>query len=142
MPTSLSSTSSRHTHSDRERRKRSLTPPPSPSRSHRSKHTETSATSTTTTSNVSKDDDHHRSSPAPLIVTPHQTTLESTSSEPILTRDELNKLNSKLVKARIMGDESEVKALEEEYKRQLERYESAENGTSRVEKVKKKIYIL
>ncbi|CAO3613613.1 unnamed protein product [Cunninghamella blakesleeana] len=128
-----SSSSSKYTHSDRERRKRSISPSPLSSRSQRSKYTESS--SPLVASNISKDNDDNdnQSYAVPLIVTPHQTTLEPTSSEPILTRDELNKLNAKIVKARIMGDDSEVEELEEEYNRQLKRYESAENGTSEID---------
>ncbi|KAI9303435.1 CwfJ C-terminus 1-domain-containing protein-like protein [Cunninghamella echinulata] len=107
MPSTSSSSSK---HSDRERRKRSLTPPPSPSRVQRSRHIESPSAQSPSLNNSNNQ-------PATPLV-------------PVLTRDELNKLNSKLVKAKIMGDESEVNALEEEYKRQLERYEAAENGTS------------
>ncbi|CAO3644300.1 unnamed protein product [Cunninghamella echinulata] len=123
MPSTSSSSSK---HSDHGRRKRSLTPPPSPSRVQRSKYIESSSTRSPS---LNKSDNQPST---PLVVTPHEVTIDTTSaiSEPVLTRDELNKLNSKLVKAKIMGDESEVNALEEEYKRQLERYEAAENGTS------------
>lgn len=43
-----------------------------------------------------------------------------------LTRDQLNKLNSKIVKAKLMGA-SNVEELEKEYQAELEKFEQAEN---------------
>ncbi|KAI8328978.1 CwfJ C-terminus 1-domain-containing protein-like protein [Chlamydoabsidia padenii] len=67
---------------------------------------------------------------APLIITSHQTptplpSVSAISAEPILTRDELNKLNSKIMKARLMGNEDSAVELEKEYKKQVARFEAA-----------------
>lgn len=42
-----------------------------------------------------------------------------------MTRDELNKLNSKIMKARLMGNEANAVELEKEYKKQVARFEAA-----------------
>jgi hypothetical protein len=48
---------------------------------------------------------------------------------PSLTRDQLNKLNAKLVKAKLMGS-SNVEALEKEYQTELERFEQGTTNIS------------
>ncbi|KAI7901005.1 CwfJ C-terminus 1-domain-containing protein-like protein [Cokeromyces recurvatus] len=62
--------------------------------------------------------------PPPLVIS-HSTA----PTIPALTRDQLNKLNAKLVKARLMGS-SDLEELEKEYQIELERFEQAEKGIS------------
>jgi hypothetical protein len=121
-PQSSSSTYANDTQPINSRRaKRSRTPSPSPERIQHARQdpTITPKEITTTTSST------------PLIITPHQmpATFGNSSSEPIMTRDELNKLNSKIVKSRLMGNEDEAVELEKEYKKQVDRFEAARNGT-------------
>ncbi|EIE80507.1 hypothetical protein G6F55_003340 [Rhizopus delemar] len=61
-------------------------------------------------------------------------TVQQTPVVPALTRDQLNKLNAKLVKARIMGM-GDVEALEKEYNNELERFEQAQKASRGVEVV-------
>lgn len=88
-----------------------------------------------------------RRSPSPQKPTPAATqerhaTQQTPSFQPIipqsitpavqaLTRDQLNKLNSKIVKAKLMGS-SNVEELEREYQAELEKFEQAENGGNNV----------
>ncbi|KAI8646313.1 CwfJ C-terminus 1-domain-containing protein-like protein [Parasitella parasitica] len=62
------------------------------------------------------------STPVPIIP---QTTMPVQIEA--LTRDQLNKLNSKIVKARLMGSDN-VDALEKEYQLELEKFEQAESS--------------
>lgn len=66
--------------------------------------------------------------PAPPPPTPAPVIPQIAMAAPIqaLTRDQLNKLNSKIVKARLMGSDN-VEALEKEYQLELEKFEQAEN---------------
>ncbi|GAN01980.1 complexed with cdc5 protein cwf19 [Mucor ambiguus] len=66
--------------------------------------------------------------PAPLPPTPVPVIPQISMPVPIqaLTRDQLNKLNSKIVKAKLMGSDN-VEALEKEYQLELEKFEQAEN---------------
>ncbi|CEP11049.1 hypothetical protein [Parasitella parasitica] len=61
------------------------------------------------------------STPVPIILQ----TIMPVQSE-ALTRDHLNKLNAKIVKARLMGADN-ADALEKEYQLELEKFEQAEN---------------
>ncbi|KAI8331634.1 CwfJ C-terminus 1-domain-containing protein-like protein [Blakeslea trispora] len=63
----------------------------------------------------------------PVVPTPPMvSTPPVPSGPPALTRDQLNKLNAKLVKAKLMGA-SNVTELEQEYQTELARFEQAEN---------------
>ncbi|KAG0167148.1 hypothetical protein DFQ28_003381 [Apophysomyces sp. BC1034] len=62
----------------------------------------------------------------PVIITQHELP-QAFSAEPALSRDELNKLNAKLVKAKLMGADN-VDELEKEYEIQAQRYEAAQTG--------------
>ncbi|KAK4513250.1 uncharacterized protein ATC70_011818 [Mucor velutinosus] len=66
--------------------------------------------------------------PAPPPPTPVPVIPQMALPAPIqaLTRDQLNKLNSKIVKAKLMGADN-VEALEKEYQLELEKFEQAEN---------------
>lgn len=68
------------------------------------------------------------SAPAPPPPTPAPIIPQIAMPAPIqaLTRDQLNKLNSKIVKAKLMGSDN-VEALEKEYQMELEKFEQAEN---------------
>ncbi|KAI9471869.1 MAG: CwfJ C-terminus 1-domain-containing protein-like protein [Benjaminiella poitrasii] len=63
------------------------------------------------------------SQPQPPLIISHS----STAAIPALSRDQLNKLNAKLVKARLMGSNN-LEELEKEYQAELERFEQAEKG--------------
>lgn len=67
--------------------------------------------------------------PAPPPPTPAPVIPQISMAAPIqaLTRDQLNKLNSKIVKAKLMGSDN-VEALEKEYQLELEKFEQAENA--------------
>lgn len=72
-----------------------------------------------------------RPSPSPVPAPPSTPTpIIPQISMPVqiqaLTRDQLNKLNSKIVKARLMGSDN-ADALEKEYQMELEKFEQAEN---------------
>ncbi|KAI9271408.1 CwfJ C-terminus 1-domain-containing protein-like protein [Sporodiniella umbellata] len=54
------------------------------------------------------------------------------SSSSALTRDQLNKLNAKLVKARLMGSD-QVEALESQYQQELENFENSQNAPNQTE---------
>ena len=60
------------------------------------------------------------------MTTPIPVTTPSTANDgkPVLTKNQLNKLNSKIMKARLMNS-SNLKELEEEYERELKRFEEA-----------------
>jgi len=62
----------------------------------------------------------------PTMTTPIPVTTPSTANDgkPVLTKNQLNKLNSKIMKARLMNS-SNLKELEEEYERELKRFEEA-----------------
>ncbi|CAO3586095.1 unnamed protein product [Absidia cylindrospora] len=106
--------------SDNRGLKRSRTPSPSPGRIQHARQDPSMIPKELATTTPS----------TPLIITAHQmpTAFGNTSTEPILTRDELNKLNSKIVKARLMGSEDDALELENEYKKQVDRFEAARNG--------------
>ncbi|KAF7727149.1 hypothetical protein EC973_008010 [Apophysomyces ossiformis] len=62
----------------------------------------------------------------PVIITQHELP-KAFSAEPALSRDELNMLNAKLVKARLMNADN-VEELEREYEIQAKRYEAVQSG--------------
>lgn len=65
---------------------------------------------------------------------PTPSIMQTATPQPIisaLSRDELNKLNAKLVKAKIMGS-ANVDALEKEYQTELEKFEHAEKNNVQV----------
>ncbi|KAI9496028.1 CwfJ C-terminus 1-domain-containing protein-like protein [Zychaea mexicana] len=66
---------------------------------------------------------------SPLIITQHQMPAAFSSPEPILTRDQLNKLNAEVLKAKLMGKDN-AEELEKEYQKQLQLFEAAETGVA------------
>ncbi|KAI8069877.1 CwfJ C-terminus 1-domain-containing protein-like protein [Gongronella butleri] len=63
------------------------------------------------------------------IITPHQVPSKP-SAGPVMSRDELNKLNAKIVKAKLMDDDDRVAELEAQYQQELQRFEAAQHGTA------------
>ncbi|KAG1473468.1 hypothetical protein G6F56_000939 [Rhizopus delemar] len=59
-------------------------------------------------------------------------TIQQTPAISALTRDQLNKLNAKLVKARLMGM-GNIEELEKQYNEELEKFEKAQNSTGSIE---------
>ncbi|KAI7858632.1 CwfJ C-terminus 1-domain-containing protein-like protein [Circinella umbellata] len=62
---------------------------------------------------------------SPLIITQHQMPAAFSSAEPILTRDQLNKLNAEVLKAKLMGKDN-AEELEKEYEKQRILFEAQE----------------
>ncbi|ORX45951.1 hypothetical protein BCR36DRAFT_585421 [Piromyces finnis] len=52
----------------------------------------------------------------------------NSNEKPVLTKNQLNKLNSKIMKAKLMNS-ANLKELEEEYERELKRFEEAKNNS-------------
>jgi len=52
----------------------------------------------------------------------------NSNDKPVLTKNQLNKLNSKIMKAKLMNS-ANLKELEEEYERELKRFEEAKNNS-------------
>ncbi|KAM0753560.1 hypothetical protein T439DRAFT_341984 [Meredithblackwellia eburnea MCA 4105] len=65
-----------------------------------------------------------------IVLNPDPTTTES-NSKPPLTQSELNKLQAKVLKARLMGNDN-ADELEEEYEKERERALNAENGVGAI----------
>lgn len=65
----------------------------------------------------------------PVIITQHDMPQAFTHSERVMTRDELNKLNADMLKAKLMGKDN-AEELEQEYERQVKLFEAAENGSA------------
>lgn len=63
----------------------------------------------------------------PVIISQHELPSAFSATEKVMSRDELNKLNAQVLKAKLMGQEN-AEELEREYERQLSLYEAAENG--------------
>ena len=66
---------------------------------------------------------------SPLIITQHQMPAAFSSAEPILTRDQLNKLNAEVLKAKLMGKDN-AEELEKEYEKQRILFEAQETGSA------------
>ncbi|KAI8088679.1 CwfJ C-terminus 1-domain-containing protein-like protein [Halteromyces radiatus] len=115
----VSDSKSRNDH----RQKRSRTPSPTPGRVQEKPIVSNESIGPTSSIPLTPN-----TSTTPLVITPYQ--VPSTpQTEPVMTRDQLNKLNSRIVKARLMGNDEEAAALEEEYKTQVERFEAGETET-------------
>lgn len=66
---------------------------------------------------------------SPAVTPSIQPTLSVSTPIQALTRDQLNKLNAKLVKARLMGA-SNVDQLQKEYDTELEKFEKSDGGVA------------
>ncbi|KAL0075210.1 CwfJ C-terminus 1-domain-containing protein-like protein [Phycomyces blakesleeanus] len=76
----------------------------------------------------------HSSRPhTPVIITQHEMP-NAFSSEPVLSRDELNKMNAKVVKAKLMGS-ADAEKLEKEYNIQSERTAAMQAATNGLQNV-------
>lgn len=63
----------------------------------------------------------------PIMTTTSQIANNGNSENPVFTKNQLNKLNAKIMKARLMNLPN-LKELEEQYNIELERFENAENN--------------
>lgn len=99
----------------RQVKRRKTTPPPAPATPPPSQSTSASLPSVDTSK--------------PVIITQHDMPQAFTHSERVMTRDELNKLNADMLKAKLMGKDN-AEELEQEYERQVKLFEAAENGSA------------
>jgi len=88
-----------------------------------------SLSSTNTTTTTDKKDNSSQpknllSIPTMTTPVPTTTTPQNSNEPPVLTKNQLNKLNSKIMKARLMNS-ANLKELEEQYEKELKRYEEA-----------------
>lgn len=102
----------------RQVKRRKTTPPPPPQQQAPPQPSPVPLSSVDTTS-----------SSKPVIITQHEMPQAFTHSERVMTRDELNKLNADMLKAKLMGKDN-AEELEQEYERQVKLFEAAENGSA------------
>lgn len=65
----------------------------------------------------------------PVVITQHEMPKAFSGNEHIPSRDELNKLNAKVLRAKMMGA-PDAEKLEQEYQVQLKLFEAAERGVA------------
>lgn len=107
-----------------KRRRRSLTPPPAPI-------PVVSEAPTPVQERAAEElvEAAEHPSSKPVIISQHELPSAFSATEKVMSRDELNKLNAQVLRAKLMGQPN-AEELEKEYERQLGLFEAAEHGVA------------